>query len=93
MRAALFTEVGRPLDVVDDIDIQGPGVGQVRVRIAACGVCHSDLSLVQGHIPLPGPTIPGHEAAGEVVELGPGVDSLAVGDHVVLSPNPACGRC
>lgn len=93
MRAALFTEVGRPLDVVDDIDLQGPGIGQVRVRVAACGVCHSHLSLVQGHIPLLGPTIPGHEAAGEVIELGAGVDSLSVGDHVVLSPNPACGRC
>lgn len=49
--------------------------------------------MVQGHIPLLGPTIPGHEAAGVVIELGVGVDSLAVGDHVVLSPNPACGHC
>ncbi len=93
MRAALFTEVGRPLEVVSDIAVEGPGPGQVRVRVAACGVCHSDLSLVQGHIPQIGPTIPGHEAAGVVTELGVGVESLALGDHVVLSPNPACGQC
>ncbi len=93
MRAALFTEVGRRLEVVSDIDVDGPGPGQVRVRVAACGVCRSDLSLVQGHIPPLGPTVPGHEAAGVVVELGAGVETLAVGDHVVLSPNPACGHC
>lgn len=93
MRAALFTEVGRPLRVVDDVDVDGPGPDQVRVRIHACGVCHSDLSLVEGTVPSAGPTIPGHEAAGEILELGPGVVGLAVGDHVVLSPNPACGTC
>ncbi len=93
MRAALFSEVGRPVEVVDDVSVLGPGPGQVRVAVSACGVCHSDLTLVQGHIPLLGPTIPGHEAAGIVTELGPGVESLAVGDHVVLSPNPACGVC
>lgn len=93
MRAALFTEVGHPLRVVDDVEVTGPGPGQVRVRISACGVCHSDLSLVRGAVPLAGPTIPGHEAAGEVAELGAGVSDLDVGDHVVLSPNPACGTC
>jgi S-(hydroxymethyl)glutathione dehydrogenase/alcohol dehydrogenase len=65
----------------------------VRVRVVACGVCHSDVSLVRGTFPAMGPTVCGHEAAGVVVELGPGVRSLAVGDHVVLSPNPSCGRC
>lgn len=91
MRAALFTEVGHPLEVVHDVEIEGPGPGQVRVRIAACGVCHSDLSIMTMQ-PV-GPTIPGHEAAGEVVEVGPGVTRLSVGDHVILSPNPACGHC
>lgn len=93
MRAALLNEVGRPLEVVDDVHLEGPGPGQVRVSVHACGVCHSDLSLVNGIVPVSGPTIPGHEAAGEVVELGVGVEDLVPGDHVVLSPNPACGRC
>lgn len=93
MRAALFTEVGAPLRVVDDIELEGPRPGEVRVRVVACGVCHSDVSIVRGVYPTMGQTIPGHEAAGVVVEAGPGVRTLAVGDHVVLTPNPACGRC
>ncbi len=93
MRAALFTEVGSPLHVVQDIDLEGPLAGEVKVRIVACGVCHSDVSLVRGVYPAMGPTIPGHEAAGVVIEAGPGVRTLEVGDHVVLTPSPACGRC
>ncbi len=93
MRAALFTEVGAPLQVVDDIELEDPRDGEVRVRIAACGVCHSDVSLIRGQYPAMGQTIPGHEAAGVVVEVGPGVTTLGVGDHVVLTPNPACGHC
>lgn len=93
MRAALFTEVGSPLKVVDDIELEEPRAGEVKVRVVACGVCHSDVSLVRGVYPAMGPTVPGHEAAGVVVETGPAVRSLAVGDHVVLTPNPACGHC
>lgn len=93
MRAALFTQVGEPIRVVDDIELEAPRAGEVRVRVVACGVCHSDVSLVRGTFPSMGPTVAGHEAAGVVAEVGPGVRSLAVGDHVVLSPNPACGRC
>ena len=93
MRAALFTEAGAPLQIVDDIDLEPPRTGEVRVRVVACGVCHSDLSLVRGTFPAMGPTVCGHEAAGVVVEVGPGVRALSVGDHVVLSPNPSCGRC
>ena len=92
MRAALLVRAGEPLDVVD-VDLEPPRAGEVRVRVVACGVCHSDLSLVQGNFPLMGPTVPGHEAAGVVQEVGDGVTQLAVGDHVVLSPNPACGHC
>lgn len=93
MRAALFTGVGEPLQVVDDLQLEGPHQGEVRVRVVACGVCHSDVSLVRGTFPSMGPTVCGHEAAGVVIEVGAGVRSLAVGDHVVLSPNPSCGRC
>ena len=93
MRAALLVRAGEPLEVVDDIDLEAPRSGEVRVRVVACGVCHSDLSLVQGNFPLMGPTVAGHEAAGVVEQVGAGVTGLAVGDHVVLSPNPACGHC
>lgn len=75
------------------MDLAPPGPGELRVRVAACGICHSDVSLVNGTFPIMGPTVPGHEAAGVVVELGAGVTRLALGDHVVLSPNPACGHC
>jgi S-(hydroxymethyl)glutathione dehydrogenase / alcohol dehydrogenase len=92
VRAALFTEVGQPLEVVD-VDLEPPRAGEVRVEIAACGVCHSDVSLVLGTFPTMGPTVAGHEAAGVVVELGAGVTDLAVGDQVILSPIAACGRC
>jgi len=93
VRAALMTAPGEPLVVVDDIEQGPPGPGEVRVDIVACGVCHSDLSLVDGTFPTFGPTICGHEAAGVVAELGDGVTSLAVGDHVVLTPIAACGTC
>lgn len=93
MRAAVLEAANDRLVVADDVELEAPREGEVRVRVVACGVCHSDLSLTEGHFPLWGPTVPGHEAAGVVEELGPGVTSLSVGDHVVLSPNPACGRC
>jgi S-(hydroxymethyl)glutathione dehydrogenase / alcohol dehydrogenase len=93
MRAAVLARAGEPLQVFDDVALEAPRAGEVRVRVVACGVCHSDLSLVQGSFPLMGPTVPGHEAAGVVTELGAGVDRLAVGDHVVLTPSPACGHC
>lgn len=93
MRAAVLVRSGEPVLVVDDVELESPRDGEVRVRVVACGVCHSDLALVEGNFPLMGPTVPGHEAAGVVVELGPGVTRLSVGDHVVLSPNPACGHC
>jgi Zn-dependent alcohol dehydrogenase len=92
MKAVILTEAETPLEIAD-VELEGPRHGQVRVQVKACGVCHSDISLVNGTFPLYGPTVPGHEAAGIVTELGPGVENLAVGDHVVLSPNPTCGRC
>ncbi len=93
MRAALLPAAGQRVEIVHDVELEPPRQGEVRVRIVACGVCHSDVSLVNGTFPVLGPTVPGHEAAGVVVELGDGVTELAVGDHVVLTPNPACGSC
>jgi S-(hydroxymethyl)glutathione dehydrogenase/alcohol dehydrogenase len=63
------------------------------VRVSHCGVCHSDLSLINGDLPAATPTVLGHEAAGTVEAVGPGVTTLQVGDHVVLTPCPPCGHC
>ena len=93
MRAALLETPGAPLQVVDDIDIEDPRVGHVRVRVKHCGICHSDLSVVEGTFPAPTPIILGHEAAGVVDAVGEGVTQLAPGDPVVLTPCPPCGTC
>ncbi|MBM4266299.1 MAG: zinc-binding dehydrogenase [Deltaproteobacteria bacterium] len=93
MKAALLEAQGQPLAIRDDVEVQPPGPGQVRVRVAHCGVCHSDLSLIDGSFPAPLPIVLGHEASGVVAEVGVGVTGLAVGDHVVLTPCPPCGTC
>ncbi len=93
MKAAVLEAAGTPLTLADDIDIEAPRAGQVRVRVTHCGVCHSDLSLADGVFPSPTPIILGHEAAGIVDAVGPDVATLAVGDHVVLTPIPPCGVC
>lgn len=93
MRAAVLEEQGKGVVVRDDVEIQPPGPGQVRVRVCHCGLCHSDLSMIDGAFPATLPVVLGHEAAGIVEELGPGVTSLAEGDHVVLTPCPPCGSC
>jgi Zn-dependent alcohol dehydrogenase len=91
MRAALLEEAGRVLAVVDDVDVAIPGPGQVRVRVAHCGLCHSDLTVmgVGGFLPV----VLGHEAAGVVEEVGTGVTTLVPGDKVLLAPLAPCGRC
>ena len=78
---------------VEDVTLDGPKAGELRIRMAATGVCHSDVSVVNGTLPLPKPIVLGHEGAGVVAELGEGVSGFAVGDPVVLSFNPACGGC
>jgi Zn-dependent alcohol dehydrogenase len=93
VRAAVLEASGAPLVMRDDVRIADPGPGQVRVRVAYCGVCHSDLSIVDGAFPSPLPIILGHEASGVVEAVGPEVEGLAVGDPVVLSPLPPCGHC
>lgn len=92
VRAAVLSAVGAPLEITD-ITLPEPGPGQVRVRLAAAGVCHSDLSLSNGTMRLPVPAVLGHEGAGTVVSLGEGVSNLAPGDGVVLNWAPSCGSC
>ena len=75
-KAVICRELNQPV-VVEPISVQGPKRGEVTVKIGACGVCHSDLSATNGTIPMPPPLILGHEAAGEVVEVGEGVTALA----------------
>lgn len=82
----------RPLRV-QEIDLADPGPGEVLIRLAAAGVCHSDLSVINGTRPRPLPMVLGHEASGYVERVGPGVDDLAPGDHVVCIFAPGCGRC
>src|SRR5580704_9003332 len=91
-KAVLAREVGKPV-VVEQIEVAEPLHGEVTVRMAACGVCHSDLSATNGTIPYPLPLVLGHEGAGVVVAIGDGVDNFAVGDHVVSSFVSMCGHC
>ncbi len=92
VRAAVLTETGASLRVAD-IELPDPGPGQVRVKVAATGVCHSDLSLARGTLRQPVPAVLGHEAAGTIVSVGDGVTNAAVGDRVVLCWAPPCGAC
>jgi S-(hydroxymethyl)glutathione dehydrogenase / alcohol dehydrogenase len=78
---------------VEAVELAPPGPGEVLVRLAASGVCHSDWNVISGATPNPLPAVLGHEGAGVVEEVGEGVESLAAGDHVVLSWLPSCGRC
>lgn len=82
----------KPLSI-EEIELAAPGPGEVLVRIAAAGLCHSDLSVINGSRPRPMPMALGHEAAGIVTELGEGIDDLEVGDHVVMVFMPSCGHC
>ena len=92
MQAAVLWEPGLPVDV-REVELEPPRAGEVLVRLAACGVCASDLHVVDGDLPEPLPLVLGHEAAGVVVEVGPGVERPAAGDHVVLALVPSCGEC
>ncbi|MFJ4540330.1 Zn-dependent alcohol dehydrogenase [Streptomyces tibetensis] len=92
VRAAVLPAVGSPLQITG-IDLPDPGPGQVRVRLAAAGVCHSDLSLSDGTMRVPVPAVLGHEGAGTVVAVGEGVGHVSPGDGVVLNWAPSCGAC
>ena len=82
----------RPLELVE-LELDAPGPGELLVRIEAAGLCHSDLSVVDGARPRPMPMLLGHEAAGIVEAIGPGVDDVAVGERIVTTFLPRCGEC
>src|SRR5687767_4573056 len=92
IRAAVLTEPNEPFRV-ETLELDPPRRGEVLVRVAAVGVCHSDWNLVTGATKHPMPVVPGHEGAGVVEAVGEGVDDVAIGDHVILNWAPACGRC
>src|SRR6478752_2385548 len=93
IRAAVLEEFGAPL-AVQDVELAAPGPGEVLVRLLACGVCHTDLYTASGADPTGyAPTVLGHEGAGVVERVGPGVDSLAPGDLVVTLFSPQCREC
>jgi S-(hydroxymethyl)glutathione dehydrogenase/alcohol dehydrogenase len=91
VRGIVYT--GEGVEVTDELGVREPGPGEVRVRIAAAGVCHSDLSLIDGTIPFPAPTVMGHEGAGIVESVGSEVTSVQPGDHVVIATLASCGAC
>jgi S-(hydroxymethyl)glutathione dehydrogenase/alcohol dehydrogenase len=91
-RAAVLSEAGRKLRI-EMVEAEQPRAGEVLVRIAAAGLCHTDLEVIQGQLVYPMPIVLGHEAAGIIAAVGPGVDPGRMGEHVVLSWNPHCGRC
>ncbi|MGA2285986.1 MAG: Zn-dependent alcohol dehydrogenase [Dehalococcoidia bacterium] len=92
MKAAVFYGTNQPL-AIEEVDIAPPKRGEVLVKIAASGLCHTDLHFMEGFFPWPTPAVLGHEAAGVVEQVGEGVTSVQPGDHVVLSSAPACGVC
>ncbi|HWP65068.1 MAG TPA: Zn-dependent alcohol dehydrogenase [Candidatus Limnocylindria bacterium] len=92
MRAAVYRGGGRRV-TIEDVEVRDPGPGEVRVAIKAAGLCHSDQSVTDGTIPYPVPVVLGHEGAGVVESVGPGVTSVKPGDAVVLSTLAHCGRC
>jgi Zn-dependent alcohol dehydrogenase len=100
IKAAVLNKMGleapyaksKPL-AIEEIELDPPRYGEVLVRIGAAGLCHSDLSVIEGNRPRPMPMALGHEAAGVVEKVGPGVDDLKAGDHVVMVFVPSCGHC
>ncbi|MGI9435551.1 MAG: alcohol dehydrogenase catalytic domain-containing protein, partial [Geminicoccaceae bacterium] len=100
IKAAVLHEMGaaRPYTQsepvkIETVDLDPPGPGEVLVKVAVAGVCHSDLSVVNGNRPRPTPMVIGHEASGVVDTVGPGVTKVVPGDHVVFVFMPSCGAC
>jgi NDMA-dependent alcohol dehydrogenase len=91
-KAAVLWETNQPWSI-EEVELDPPGPGEVLVKLAASGMCHSDEHLVTGDLPFALPIIGGHEGAGIVQEVGPGVSWLQPGDHVVFGFIPSCGRC
>jgi alcohol dehydrogenase len=99
-RSAVLYEMRKPRPyagsaplVIEDLELEAPGPGEALVEVVGAGLCHSDLSTINGSRPRPTPMVLGHEVAGVVREVGPGVRGLKPDDHVVFSFVPTCGRC
>ncbi len=92
IRAAVLKSTDSPL-TIENIELPPPAAGEVHVRLAAAGVCHSDLSLANGTLSQPVPAVLGHEASGTVIAVGPGVTNVRPGNHVLLNWSPSCGTC
>ncbi|MFY0612048.1 MAG: zinc-dependent alcohol dehydrogenase family protein [Hyphomicrobiaceae bacterium] len=100
MKAAVLRDLGLPRPFaqskplqIEEVDLEGPGEGEVLVKVAGAGLCHSDLSVIDGSRPRPVPVVPGHEGAGVVMEVGRGVTDLEPDDHVVFIFSSSCGKC
>ena len=93
MKAPVLTAYDTPLEVRDDVEIAPPGPGEVKVKVVASGVCHSDLHFMEGKWMYPMPAVLGHESAGIVEKVGEGVASVAPGDKVVTLFSPQCREC
>ena len=93
MRGIVFTGEGPMAEVRNDVEVRAPGPNEVLVRVAAAGVCHSDVSLLDGTIPWPSPSLMGHEGAGVVEAIGSEVTRVQPGDHVVIATVANCGFC
>ena len=91
-RAAVLFEAGQTVEI-REVDVQDPAPGEVRIQMAAGGVCHSDLHVMSGHLPAPLPAVLGHEGAGIVADVGTGVTAVKPGDHVIPLWRLSCGEC
>ncbi|MFN8446704.1 MAG: Zn-dependent alcohol dehydrogenase [Caldilineaceae bacterium] len=92
MKAAVCYEFGKPL-VVEEVQLDAPQAGEVKAKIAACAICHSDVHWIRGEWGMEVPCVAGHEAAGVITEVGPGVTRVKVGDPVVITLIRSCGHC
>jgi S-(hydroxymethyl)glutathione dehydrogenase/alcohol dehydrogenase len=92
MKAAVLYEVGAPLKI-DEVQLDEPQANEILVKLVATGVCHTDLHFMKGEMPAPVPVIPGHEGAGIVEKVGPGVTTVKPGDHVIMMVAFNCGKC
>jgi Zn-dependent alcohol dehydrogenase len=92
VKAAVLREIGKPC-TIEELELEGPKAGEVLVRYAYCGFCHSDLSFMMGIVPSVVPMVPGHECSGVVEEVGPGVTRVKKGDHFVGTYSIPCGQC
>src|SRR5215510_10214363 len=93
MKAAVLWELNKDLEVRNDVGLTDLGPGEVHLKVVSSGVCHSDVSAQNGTIPAGTPCVLGHEGAGIVLEVGPGVTDLKAGDHAIVSFTPACRVC